>query len=49
MRSSTSLLGRILMGIASEMLEFLEQREQRINLKIGSSDISSDAAVVQCI
>ena len=36
MRSSTSLLGRILMGIASEMLEFLEQREQRINLKIYS-------------
>ena len=36
MCSSTSLLGRILMGIASEMLEFLEQREQRINLKIYS-------------
>ena len=36
MRSSTSFLERVFMGIASEMLEFLEQREQRINLKIYS-------------
>ena len=36
MRSSTSLLGRDFWGIASGMLEFLEQREQRINLKIYS-------------
>ena len=36
MRSSSSLLGMGLFWIASEMLEFLEQREQRINLKIYS-------------
>ena len=36
MRSSSSLLRRALFWIASEMLEFLEQREQRINLKIYS-------------
>ena len=33
MRSSSSLLGRTLLWIVSEMLEFLEQREQRINPK----------------
>ena len=36
MRSNTSLLVRVLLWIASGMLEFLEQREQRINLKIYS-------------
>ena len=36
MRSNTSLLGTNLLWIASEMLEFLEQREQRINLEIYS-------------
>ena len=36
MCSSTSLWGRTLLWIASEMLKFLEQREQRINLKIYS-------------
>ena len=36
MRSSSSLLGRGFGGIASGMLEFLEQREQRINPKIYS-------------
>ena len=36
MRSNTSLLGRVLFWIASEMLEFLEHREQRINPKIYS-------------
>ena len=36
MRSNTSLLGRVLFEIASEMLELLEQREQRINPKIYS-------------
>ena len=36
MRSNTSLLRRVLLWIASETLEFLEQREQRINLKIYS-------------
>ena len=36
MRSSSSLLGRTLLWIVSEMLEFLEQREQRINSNIYS-------------
>ena len=36
MRNSTLLYRRVLLWIASEMLEFLEQREQRINLKIYS-------------
>ena len=36
MRNITLLCWRDLLGIASEMLEFLEQREQRINPKIYS-------------
>ena len=36
MRSSISLYGCVLLWIASQMLEFLEQREQRINPKIYS-------------
>ena len=35
MRSNTSLLGRVFMGIALQA-RILEQREQRINLKIYS-------------
>ena len=36
MRNSTLLLLSNLIWIASEMLEFMEQREQRINPKIYS-------------